>query len=106
MISKFMCENYNIRCLGKPCPCKDYVKQEFSVLEHSPEEVSDNLRIKLDEPDKPCKHCDDLNSVDSNIIITEVKVSSISYIYDVDIPVMYCPACGRKLNRYRDSERS
>ena len=46
-----------------------------------------------------CEHCKDFNQEKENIKVTDINVGGTFYNYDC--PIIYCPNCGKLLNKYK-----
>lgn len=51
-----------------------------------------------------CMWCDDLNTEPNEMSVSEIRISGAGY-FNYGIPIIYCPACGKKLDKYADDRR-
>ena len=47
-----------------------------------------------------CKYCKDLNKEKEKITIEELRLHPSGY-YNYHIPILHCPYCGKRLNKYK-----
>lgn len=48
-----------------------------------------------------CKYCKDFNEEKQDIEVDGIKIRSAGY-YNYSVPIIYCPACGKILNKYKN----
>lgn len=51
-----------------------------------------------------CKYCNDLNDEKEDILVEDIKLSVAGH-YHYEIPILHCPYCGEKLEKYKDGNR-
>lgn len=48
-----------------------------------------------------CKVCIELNEEKEEMRIEEIYISNTGY-YNYDAPIIHCPKCGKRLDKYKD----
>lgn len=47
-----------------------------------------------------CKYCSDFNEEKEEMEVSQIYLSSSAY-FNYECPIIYCPNCGKKLNKYK-----